>query len=49
MKKQISQKWKKTEERPGNDDAFIEEQLEKKYRSLKKIKRDKPPHKKWDG
>lgn len=49
MKKQISPKWKKIVERPGDDDGFIEEKLEKKHRSLKKIKRDKPPHKKWDG
>ena len=32
-----------------DDNEYYEQQSEKKYRSLKKIKRDKPPHKKWDA
>ena len=42
------QKIKKDNERFEDENEYYEQQSEKKYRSLKKIKRDKPPHKKWN-
>lgn len=31
-----------------DEEEFLYEQTEKKYRSSKKTKRDKPPHRKWE-